>query len=85
MINFCPRTKRVMKALLNSAVMREELDRIAGSSNSPDIVFRLRKKGLEIPCYRIESRDADGKKCRPGRYEFTRMDKIIVCDWLGVL
>jgi len=82
----CPRTIRVIKAIWNGPVMREELDRIAGSSNSPDIVFRLRNcgKDLEIPCVRIDSKDIDGKRCRPGRYEFTKEDKSIIAEWLGL-
>ena len=78
----CPRTMRVVKALLKDKIMREDLDKIAGSSNSPDIVFRLRQKGLEITCLRIDSKDIDGKRCRPGRYEFTKSDKEIITEWM---
>lgn len=82
----CPRTMRVIKALWKDKVMREDLDKIAGSSNSPDIVFRLRNcgKDLEIPCVRIDSKDVDGKRCRPGRYEFTTDDKAKIAEWLGL-
>ena len=79
------REKRVINALLiNGTVTREALDGIAGASNSPDIVFRLRGHGLEIPCERIKKLDKDGKACWPGQYSFTPKDRSLAREMLGV-
>lgn len=62
------RTITVMRA---RPVMREELDHISKSSNSPEIVAQLRRKGLDIQCKLIDCIDGDGLPCQPGRYELT--------------
>lgn len=76
-----PREKRAINALKNGSVMRENLDLIAGCSNSPELVAGLRRKGLSIPCERVERFDKDGNACRPGRYSFTRKDRQLVNEW----
>jgi hypothetical protein len=76
-----PREKRAINALSNGAVMRENLDFIAGCSNSPELVAGLRRKGLSVPCERVERFDKDGNSCWPGRYSFTPEDKQLVNDW----
>jgi hypothetical protein len=63
-----PRQTRTVQRLLRGAVMREELDHVAGASNSPDIVGQLRRKGLDIPCEPVSKLDRDGRQCTPGRY-----------------
>lgn len=78
------REKRAINALLNGSVMRENLDFIAGCSNSPELVAGLRRKGLSIPCERVERYDKDGNACYPGRYSFTAEDKQIVSEWTKV-
>lgn len=70
-----PREKRAIRALLNNPIMRENLDSIAGCSNGPELVAGLRRKGLEIPCERVERFDKDGNSCWPGRYSFTPEDR----------
>jgi len=56
--------------------MREDLDRISGASNGPDIVGYLRRDtGLEIPCERVHGTDRDGRPCAPGRYSLTPKDR----------
>ena len=77
-----PRQARTIRALMNSAQMRQNIDQIAGCSNSPGLISQLRRKGLEIPCERIERFDRDGNACRPGLYRLTPEDKAIVRDWL---
>lgn len=77
------REKRAINALMKSPVMRENLDLIAGCSNSPDLVAGLRHKGLEVPCFRVERYDKDGNACYPGRYEFTQEDKQTAREWMG--
>lgn len=75
------REQRACNALMNGSVMRENLDFIAGCSNSPELVRGLRRKGLEIPCERVERFDKDGNSCWPGRYSFTPEDRQIVNEW----
>ena len=77
------REKRAVTALLNTPVMRENLDTIAGCSNSPDLVAGLRRKGLIVPCERVERFDKDGNSCYPGRYSFMPDDKILALELLG--
>ena len=76
------RELRTIRALMRAPRMREDLDRIAGASNAPDLVFRLRAAGLEIPCDRVERLDRDGQVCRPGRYSLTADDRKRIRDWL---
>ena len=62
-------------------VDREPLDRIAGSSNSPDVVWKLRHKfGQDaIDMELIDGTDQDGLPCRTGRYRLTEQgrDRLI--------
>lgn len=79
-IHFSPRELRVLKHLLASrSAMREVVDHVAGSSNGPDVVARVRRKlNIEIPCDRVPATDRDGKPCKPGRYSLSQDDRIIV-------
>lgn len=58
-------------------VDREPLDRIAGSSNSPDVISKLRHKfGQDsIDMKLIDGTDCDGKPCRTGRYRLTQQGR----------
>jgi hypothetical protein len=78
------RERRVIIALLTQPIMRENLDAIAGCSNVPELVAGLRRKGLSVPCERVERYDKDGNVCYPGQYSFTQQDKQIVREWLKV-
>lgn len=75
------REQRAIKALSNGTIMRENLDFISGCSNSPELVAGLRRKGLSVPCERVERFDKDGNSCWPGRYSFTPEDRQIVSEW----
>ncbi|MEN9396220.1 MAG: hypothetical protein RLZ81_750 [Pseudomonadota bacterium] len=69
-----PRQARVLDALRPGHwVDREPLDRIAGSSNGPDVISKLRRKfGQDsIDMELIDGTDRDGKPCRTGRYRLT--------------
>lgn len=81
--NLNPRQVRTLRALINTPQMRENIDTIAGCSNSPELIRGLRHKGLEIPCERVERFDRDGNACYPGLYQLTLEDKAIVRDWLN--
>lgn len=82
-----PRQLRALVALLRGPVNREAMDRIAGSSNSPDVVARLRKKGLGkvdcLPCERRCRVDRDGRTVEPGTYTLTEEGRRRVLDWLA--
>lgn len=77
-----PRHLRVIAALLRRSLPREQVDREAGCSNGPELIAELRRRGLEVPCVRIEAVDRDGFPCRPGVYNFTNKDRRIVYRWL---
>ena len=78
-----PRQLRALAALRHRPVSREELDSVAGVTNSPDLVAELRRRGLDVPCERIDFTDRDGNKCRPGVYSLSQRDRQAVTDWLG--
>lgn len=63
------RKKRVLEALLCSPIYREQADRIAGASNSPELIRQLKKlHGLEIYTKRPAHVDRDGFTTYPGLY-----------------
>ncbi|MDA8093792.1 MAG: hypothetical protein M0T84_07745 [Betaproteobacteria bacterium] len=62
---------------------REHLDRAAGCSNGPDLVAELRRRGLEIPCMRVEDFDRDGERIRRGVYSLTERDRRKINRWLA--
>jgi hypothetical protein len=76
-MSLSPREKRAAIYLMKGPVMREELDRAIGASNGPDVIFRLRNKGIGIHCERIPSRDRYGAPCYPGRYSYTTDGKCL--------
>jgi hypothetical protein len=76
-----PRHLRVLVALLLRPRSREELDRIAGCSNGPDLVSDLRKMGLELPCARTPCIDRDGFEVKRGIYSATEDDRRAVDAW----
>lgn len=75
------RQMRACTALFNRPMMREELDRAAGCSNSPDMVMRLIKKGVGITCTEVKRVDRDGRACWPGRYELTDEGRATLTRW----
>lgn len=78
-----PRQKRLLLALLDGPKNRETLDRLAGCANTPDVVFQLRARGLEIPCRTVPSRDRDGHPCHFGEYSLTASDRAKVAFLAG--
>ena len=77
-----PRHQRALALLLQRPARREEIDRAAGCSNAPDLIGELRRRGLELPCERVEALDRDGRPCRPGVYHATVADRRKVSAWL---
>lgn len=78
-----PRHLRAICALQTRPQPREHLDRAAGCSNAPELVAELRRRGLEVPCERINYIDRDGKPTRPGIYRFNDVDRRKVNAWLS--
>lgn len=72
-----PRELRLLSALLPGKKSRETLDKAIGASNTPDVVFRLRKKGFVIPCEKVPATDRDGLPCRYGQYRLTAEDSAL--------
>ena len=77
-----PRHQRALALLLQRPAKREELDRAAGCSNGPELVAELRRRGLELPCERVDAIDRDGRRCKPGIYSLTSRDRRIIGGWL---
>jgi hypothetical protein len=77
-----PRHLRVIQALLTRPITREQLDRLAGCSNGPELVAELRRRGLELPCTRTRKQDRDLFDCWPGVYHLTQADRCKLAAWL---
>ena len=79
-----PRTARIIAALMSHPfVWREQIDEVAGASNGPEEVRRIR--GLGIPCERVPTTDRDGRGTNPGRYRLDATDRATVRDALALL
>lgn len=72
---------RVISAALVRSRKREEIDRIAGCSNAPELIAELRRRGLEFPCDRVPAIDRDGFPIRYGVYHFTNDDRRKITAW----
>ena len=78
-----PRELRAIHACMIRPMSREHLDRAVGCSNAPDLVMRLRAKGLEFPCVKVDDIDRDGMPIRRGVYYFTDKDRKKINLWLS--
>ena len=78
-----PRHLRAIAALLRRPMPRESLDKEAGCANGPELVAELRRRGLDVPCERIDFEDRDGNLCRPGVYSFTISDRTKIYRWMA--
>jgi hypothetical protein len=77
-----PRHLRVIHSLHIRPRKREEIDRIAGASNGPDLIAELRRRGLNIHCHRAPGIDRDGYPVKFGVYEFDADDRRAIKVWL---
>ena len=73
------RQRRALVALLERPRSREEIDKIAGVSNGPDLIAQLRSRGLKVHCESVEHIDRDGKRGRHGVYHLSDTDR----EYLG--
>ncbi len=71
---FRPRQARALEALLKRPHSREELDKIIGTSNSPNTIFQLRRRGFVIPLAWRAHIDRDGCSGRHGVYSLSEDD-----------
>jgi hypothetical protein len=76
-----PRHLRVIQALWVRPISREEVDRVAGCANGPDLISELRCRGLQIPCERQKRLDRDLFACFPGAYALTHRDRRKLAAW----
>jgi hypothetical protein len=76
---------RVLKAFEERKYhSREQLDRIAGASNSPDLMMRLRRTlGIEFICERVLTIDRDDLLCTSGMYSLTPAGSRRARAWLA--
>ncbi len=78
-----PRHLRAIQALMTRPLPREQLDRVAGCSNGPELVAELRRRGLELLCTRTKKKDRDLFDCFPGVYHFTPKDRRNIFKWIA--
>lgn len=76
------RQLRVIHALMIRPRKREEIDTIAGASNGPDLMIRLRGRGLHVKCEMIPGIDRDGRRIKFGVYVLDRADRRAINAWL---
>lgn len=76
---------RALDALIKAEgkpVSRKDLDRLCGAANSPEIVRRLREKGLPIKCDMQEQVNRFGEPVRAGYYSLTPYAMTKLRLWL---
>jgi len=73
---------RALVALQYGPQTREQIDKITRTSNGPNIIFRLRGMGFELPCSRISFVSIDGHVAQCGLYSMTNNDKILFSEYL---
>ena len=78
-----PRRIRALIALVyRDYVSRENLDRLAGCSNSPDLVFQMKNAGLPIQTREVKAKDRDGRNTHYADYYLPPAIKAKVKNWL---
>lgn len=80
----CPRQKRLLAALLRQPVSRERADRICRASNAPDVVLKLRARGVPIQTERVPCVTHDGNPSFYGRYWLDNAGKVAAREMLEV-
>lgn len=78
-----PRHLRTIALLWERPAKRSEIDDRAGCLNGPELIAELRRRGLTVPCERIECLDRDGRTCHPGIYKLTAGDRRKLTRWLS--
>lgn len=78
-----PRHLRALSALMRGPLTRTMLDEISGASNSPDMIQDLRRRGLDLPCTRVDAFDRDGRPCKPGVYHLSPSDRRRIAGFIN--
>lgn len=60
--------KRCLECLILGSCERSKLDKVIGTTNSPEFVRQLRLKGLKIHTSKVKGLNRDGKKVWWGEY-----------------
>ena len=76
-----PRHLRVIQSAMIRSRRREEIDRIAGASNGPELIAELRRRGLRFHCQLTPGIDRDGYAIKFGVYELDDADRRAINDW----
>lgn len=82
----CPYEYRLLEQLLREQTNRELLDKIVGTTNSPEYVHRLRRReesGVNIGMEWVSGLNRDGRKVRWGEYYLHPEDRERVRAALG--
>ncbi|WP_444925869.1 hypothetical protein ACJJI4_16945 [Microbulbifer sp. TRSA002] len=72
------RQRRALKTLVKRSCCREELDKVTGASNSPEIVSQLRKRGIAVKCRMEGHIDRDGIAGSHGVYWLPDSERQLV-------
>lgn len=80
-VHFSLRELLIINSLIERPRTRKELDDLADTSNSPNIIHSLRKKGLVIPLTRVWCLDRYGYETYFGRYSMTNRDLRYMANW----
>lgn len=73
-----PRHLRVLAAAMRRPMPREQVDKVGGCSNGPDLISHLRKKGLQFSCIKVADLDTDGLHIERGVYYLDAPDRRAV-------
>jgi hypothetical protein len=79
-----PRQARLISVLLRHPVMRNDADRIAGATNSPDEIMKMRRMGLKIDTERLPILNRDGNTSIVGRYHLAESSRPLALELLEV-
>jgi hypothetical protein len=74
---------RVLHAITRRKLTRKQVDRIAAVSNGPDVIMKLRARGLELPCHKVPCVDRDGGVTWYGVYMATTADIRKICEFFA--
>ena len=75
--------KRCLERLLQGACERPHLDRYIGTTNSPEFVRQLRRKGLRIVTGKVRGVNRDGRSVWWGKYTLEQESKVHALKLLG--
>lgn len=78
-----PYERRCLAALLKSPVERTDLDKAIGTTNSPEFIRQLKRKGLVIHTENIPFMNRDGKNSWRGKYHLDPLSRKLAKAMLG--